>query len=63
MVSAATRSEIPWWRVRRVEFFAETLTSAWRRVDGQMWMFLAAMCRASENLPGDMSYILIGVQR
>ena len=30
-----------------------------RRVDGQMWMFLAEMCRAIENLHGDMSYVLI----
>ena len=63
MVSAATRSEMPWWRVRRVEFFAETLTGAWQCVDGQIWMFLAEMCRAIENLHGDMSYVLIGGHR
>ena len=34
MVSAATWSEMPWWRVRHVEFFAKTLTGAWQRVDG-----------------------------
>ena len=32
-------------------------------VDGQMWMFLVAMCRAIEKLHGDMSYVLIGGQR
>ena len=63
MVSAATRSELPWWRVKRVELFAETLTDAWRRVDGQMSMFLAAMCRTIENLHDDISYVLIGGQR
>ena len=63
MVSAATRSELPWWRVKRVELFAETLTDAWRRVDGQMSMFLADMCRTIENLHGDISYVLIGGQR
>ena len=50
MVSAATRSELPWWRVKRVELFAETLTDAWRRVDGQMSMFLAAVLAAKEEL-------------
>ena len=34
-----------------------------RRVDGQMSMFLAAMCKAIENLHGDISYVLIGGQR
>ena len=34
-----------------------------RRVDRQMWMFLATMCRAIENIHGDMSYVLIGGQR
>ena len=29
MVLAATRSELPWWRMKRVELFAETLTDAW----------------------------------
>ena len=60
---AATRSELPWWRVKCVELFAETLTSVWRRVDGQKWMFLAAMCKAIENLHSDVSYVLIGGQR
>ena len=50
MVSAATRSELPWWRVKRVELFAETLTDTWRRVDGQMSMFLAAVLAAKEEL-------------
>ena len=63
MVSAATRSELPWWRVKHVELFVETLTSVWRRVDDQMSMFLAAMCRAIENLHGGISYVLIGGQR
>ena len=34
-----------------------------RRVVGQMWMFLAMMCRAIEKLHGDMSYVLIEGQR
>ena len=34
-----------------------------RRVDGQRWIFPAAMCRAMENLHSDMSYVLIGGQR
>ena len=63
MVLAATKSELPRWRVRRMELFAETLTGMWRHVDGQMSMFLAAMCRAIENLHGDISYVLIGGQR
>ena len=46
-----------------VELFAETLTGGWWRVDGQMWMFLAAMCRSIENLHSDISYVLIGGQR
>ena len=60
MVSAATRSEKPWWRM---EVFAKTLTGVWRRVDGQIWMLLVAMCRAIEKLHSDMSYVLIGGQR
>ena len=63
MVLAATRSELPWWRVRRMELFAKTLTSAWQCMNGQMWMFLVAMCKAIENLHGDISYVLIGGQR
>ena len=63
MVLAATRSELPWWRVRRMELFVETLTGVWRCMNGQMWMFLVAMCRAIENLHGDISYVLIGGQR
>ena len=30
-----------------------------RRMDGQMSMFLAAMCKAIENLHDDISYVLI----
>ena len=63
MVSVATRLELPWWCVKCVELFAETLTGGWWRVDGQMWMFLAAMCRSIENLHSDISYVLIGGQR
>ena len=63
MVSAATRSEMPWWRMRCMEFCAEILTEAWWCVDGQMWMFLAEMCKAIENLHSDMSYVLIGGHR
>ena len=63
MVSAATRLELPWWRVKRVELFAKTLTGMLWRVDGQMSMFLKAMCRAIENLHDDISYVLIGGQR
>ena len=63
MVLVVTRLELPWWRVKRVELFTETLTGMWRHVDGQMWMFLVAMCKAIENLHGDISYVLIGGQR
>ena len=63
MVSVATRSKLPWWRMKRVELFAKTLTDTWRRVDSQMSMFLAAVCRAIENLHGDISFVLIGGQR
>ena len=49
--------------MKRVELFAETLTDAWRRVDSKMSMFLAAVCRAIENLHGDISFVLIGGQR
>ena len=63
MVLAVTRLELPWWRVKRVELFTETLTGTWRHVNGQMWMFLVAMCKAIENLHGDISYVLIGGQR
>ena len=43
--------------------FAETLTGAWRHMDGQMVMFPAALCRGIERLHNDMSYVLIGGQR
>ena len=33
------------------------------RVDDQRWIFRAAMCRALENLHGDISYVLIKDQR
>ena len=59
MVSAATRSEIPWWRVRRVDQLRRNFDQC---VDGQMWMFLAAMCRSIEYLHDDRSYVLIGDQ-
>ena len=39
---------------------AESLTGAWRCVDGQMMMIPAALCRSVEKLLGDMSYVLIG---
>ena len=39
---------------------AESLTGAWQRVDGQMMMIPVALCRSIEDLPGDMSYVLIG---
>ena len=39
---------------------AESLISKWQRVDGQVMMIWAALCRLVENLPGDMSYVLIG---
>ena len=39
---------------------AESLVGAWQRVDGQMRMIPAAMCRSLENLHGDISYVLIG---
>ena len=38
---------------------AESLTGAWQRVGGQMMMIPAALCRSVENLPSDMSYVLI----
>ena len=37
MVSTATRSEMPWWNMRHVEFFAETLTGAWMVRCGCFW--------------------------
>ena len=39
---------------------AESLTSAWKRVAGQMNWIPAALCRSLENLHGDMSYVVIG---
>ena len=39
---------------------AESLTKAWQRVDGQMRMIPATLCRSLEILHGDMSYVLIG---
>ena len=38
----------------------ESLADTWQRVDGQMMMIPTALCRSVENLPGDMSYVLIG---
>ena len=43
--------------------FAETLTNAWRQMDGQMKKFPAALCREIEKLHSAMSYVLIGGQR
>ena len=37
-----------------------SLTGTWWRVDGQMRMIPAALCRSLENLHADMSYVLIG---
>ena len=34
-----------------------------RHVDSKMSMFLAVVCRAIENLHGDISFVLIGGQR
>ena len=49
------------WMAREVRGkAAESLTGAWQRVDGQMMMILAALCRSVEDLPGDRSYVLIG---
>ena len=49
--------------MRRVDDFVETLTGAWQRVDGQMRMFPAYLCRGIEMLHSDMSYVLIGGQK
>ena len=38
----------------------EYLTGAWERVNGQLMMILAALCRSVEDLPNDRSYVLIG---
>ena len=49
------------WMAREVRGKAvESLTGTWRCVDGQMLMILAALCRSVEDLPRDMSYVLIG---
>ena len=39
---------------------SKSLTGAWQRVDGQMRMIPATLCRSLEKLHGDMSYVLIG---
>ena len=39
---------------------AESLTGAWKRVNGQMMMIPTTLCRLVEDLPGDRSYVLIG---
>ena len=39
---------------------AKSLTSAWKRVNCQMMMIPAALCRSVEDLPGDRPYVLIG---
>ena len=39
---------------------AESLTGAWKRVNGQLMMISVALCRSVEDLSGDRSYVLIG---
>ena len=39
---------------------AESLTGAWKRVNGQLMMIPAALCRSVEDLPNVRSYVLIG---
>ena len=39
---------------------AESLSDVWQRVDDQIRMIPAALCRSLEYLHGDMSYVLIG---
>ena len=39
---------------------AESLTDAWKHVNGQLMMISAALCRSVEDLPDDRSYVLIG---
>ena len=39
---------------------AESLTEAWRLVEGQMMMIPATLYGMVENLHRDMSYVLIG---
>ena len=63
MVTEATRLEQPWWRVKRVENLAVTLTGTRWHVDGQMRIYPAALYRGIEELHGDGSYVLIGGQR
>ena len=43
--------------------FCQTLTGAWRHMDGQMRKFSAELCSEIEKLHGDMFYVLIGGQR
>ena len=38
---------------------AKSLAGVWQRVDGQMMMIPAALGKSVEDLPGDMSYVLI----
>ena len=38
----------------------ESLTGAWKRVNGQLMMIPTALCRSVEDLPDDRSYVLIG---
>ena len=38
----------------------ESLTGAWRCVEGQMMMIPTTLCRSMENLHGDIYYFLIG---
>ena len=39
---------------------AESLTGAWKRVNGQLVVIPADLCRSVEDLPDDRSYVLIG---
>ena len=59
MVAEETRSEQPWWSVKRVENLAGSLSGMWQCVDGQMRIFPTALCRGIEKLHGDGSYVLI----
>ena len=39
---------------------AESLTGAWKHVNGQLVVIPAVLCRSVEDLPDDRSYVLIG---
>ena len=63
MVATTTRLEQPWWGVKRIGDLAENLIGAWQRLDSQIRMFWAALCRAIEKLHYDMRYVLIEGQK